>query len=217
MGGPDRRTALILAVAVLIVGARGRGQAPAEGRTVLQPFALPAIEGGRRLDESRAPDSPAAIKQASMRVRPASFDRVGVSGARYVPGRVIVKFKDGTSGAARLSALSLTSRTAALSLRPAYADFDLVTIDPGEDAEAAAARLRQQSDVEYAQAAYLEHTEFVPNDTFYAKYQWNLPLIDMERAWDIQPQAGSSITVAVIDTGVAFTSTDHPVPRVRLE
>src|SRR5262249_20634204 len=32
----------------------------------------------------------------------------------------------------------------------------------------------------------------------------NLPLINLEKAWDIQPNAGSNITVAVIDTGVAF-------------
>ena len=207
MGGSGRRTVLItLTAALLVVGARGHGQAPAQGRTVLQPLALPAIEGGRRVDESRAPDSPEALKQASMHIRSASVDRVGASGARYVPGRVIVKFRDGTSSAARLSAMSVTSRTAALSTRPAYADFDIMTIDPGEDAEAAAARLGQQSNVEYAQAAYLEHAEFVPNDPFYSRYQWNLPLIDMERAWDIQPQAGSAVTVAVLDTGVAYTN-----------
>jgi serine protease len=31
-------------------------------------------------------------------------------------------------------------------------------------------------------------------------------MIDMERAWDIQPAAGSKITVAVVDTGVAFST-----------
>ena len=121
------------------------------------------------------------------------------------PASVIVKFKDGTSSAARLSAMSATSRSAALSTRPAYADFDVVTIDPGEDAEAAAARLGRQSNVEYAQAAYREYPQLVPNDPYYKSDQWNLPLIDMERAWDIQPQAGSAITVAVVDTGVAYT------------
>ncbi len=45
---------------------------------------------------------------------------------------------------------------------------------------------------------------FVPNDPLYRVQQWNLPLIDMERAWDIQPAAGSSITVAVVDTGLAY-------------
>src|SRR5436189_185233 len=54
------------------------------------------------------------------------------------------------------------------------------------------------------QAAYRIHPMFVPNDPQYATLQWNLPLINMERAWDIQPQAGSSITVAVVDTGIAY-------------
>ena len=70
------------------------------------------------------------------------------------------------------------------------------------------ARCRSGADVEYAQPAYRVHaaqTTFVPNDRFYSE-QWNLPMIDMERAWDIQPQAGSSITVAVLDTGVAFAN-----------
>jgi hypothetical protein len=42
-----------------------------------------------------------------------------------------------------------------------------------------------------------------PNDTLYAN-QWNFPAIDMERAWDIQPGASSSIIVAVLDSGMAF-------------
>ena len=29
-------------------------------------------------------------------------------------------------------------------------------------------------------------------------------MINLEKAWDIQPQAGSTITVAVLDTGVAY-------------
>ena len=45
---------------------------------------------------------------------------------------------------------------------------------------------------------------FKPNDPLLLDLQWNLPLIDMERAWDIQPLAGSSITVAVVDTGLAY-------------
>jgi hypothetical protein len=47
------------------------------------------------------------------------------------------------------------------------------------------------------------HPMLVPNDQ-YKELRWNLPLIDMEKAWDIQPRPGESITVAVIDTGVAF-------------
>src|SRR5262249_4664963 len=60
--------------------------------------------------------------------------------------------------------------------------------------------------VEYAQPEYVVHTMLVPNDTYYRELQWNLPLIGMEAAWDIQPQAGSAITVAGIATGVAYTA-----------
>jgi len=37
--------------------------------------------------------------------------------------------------------------------------------------------------------------------------QWNYPLLDMERAWDINPGASSSVIVAVLDSGMAYTNT----------
>ena len=105
-----------------------------------------------------------------------------MSGSRYVAGKVIVKFRDGVSPAARSSALAVTSAKALL--QPSYANFDVVAIDPNEDAEAAARALTARPDVEYAQAAYRVHTQFVPNDTNYRRgLQWNFPLIDLERAW----------------------------------
>src|SRR5262249_20473707 len=77
-------------------------------------------------------------------------------------------------------------------------------VETSADAEAIAGGFRTRSEVEYAQPAYRVRTTFVPNDPHYSDLQWNLPLIQMESAWDIQPQAGSSITVAIVDTGLAF-------------
>jgi serine protease len=74
--------------------------------------------------------------------------------------------------------------------------------------EETARALASRSDVEYAQPDYRVHANFKPNDPLYS-HQWNLPDIDMERAWDLQPQAGSSITVAVLDTGIAYTSVNR--------
>src|SRR2546427_1620940 len=188
-----------------MLGVRGRGQshAPVAG-IVLDYFAPPAIDRGLMPDLSRSPDSPESKIRASIRPVNATLERVGVSGSRYVAGKVIVKFRDGVSSAARSSALAITSAKA--SLQPSYANFDVVTIDPNEDAEAAARALTARPDVEYAQAAYRVHTQFVPNDTNYRRgLQWNFPLINLERAWDIQPAAGSNIVVAVIDTGIAYT------------
>jgi serine protease len=177
----------------------GHGQTTGPARLILDSFAPPAIERGISPVEARSPDD---IRQT---VRPMSgtLDRTAASGAHYVAGRVIVKFKDGTSNASRLAAASAGSRTASLSTRPDYANFDIVSIDPDEDAEAVARAFAARPEVEYAQAAYRVHAEMTPNDRYYPM-QWNLPLIDVDRAWDIQPSAGSSITVAVLDTGVAY-------------
>src|SRR5262249_46986033 len=136
-------------------------------------------------------------------------DRVSSSGARYAPGQVIVKFRDDAPLGSRQTAMASASPTAVMRTRPAYANFDIVTIDPIENAEAAARTLAARPEVEYAQPAYRVHTMFVPNDPYYGPNketsgQWNLPLIGMEAAWDIQPQAGSTITVAVLDTGMAY-------------
>ena len=191
------------------------GQSPA-GSTldIRENVGLPAVEEGVIQDESHAPATLESIRRTA-RISSARFDS---SGTEYVPGRVIAKFRDGATTAARVSAvsslstLSVTSRPAAIAQRPASADFDIVSIDPNDDAEAVAQELSRRPDVEYAQPAYRIHTMFVPNDTLYQSLQWNLRLINMERAWDIQlaqPQCngaciGSSVTVAVIDTGVAY-------------
>jgi serine protease len=198
---------LVVGIAgVAIVDERVHGQAAGRiSRLLVDRIAPPPIERGISPVETRVPGSDEMIQRRSIRAASSPIDRVGASGARYLPGRVIVKFKNGTPATARVSALSAASRTASLSQQPSYADFDLVRIDPNEDAEAVARSFAERTDVEYAQAAYRIYPTFRPNDTFYAQ-QWNLPLIDMERAWDIQPTAGSAITVAVLDTGIAYTS-----------
>jgi serine protease len=190
-----------LGIALFLAGGtRGRGQTPASGG-VIEFFAPPAIDLGLVANVSRSPDAAASKVRASIRVAGSSLDRVSPSGAHYVAGKVIVKFREGTSATAHASALSVTSAKA--STQPSYANFEVMSIDPGADAEEAARVLAARPDVEYAQAAYRVHTDMVPNDPLYPK-QWNLPDIDMERAWDIQPAAGSSITVAVVDTGIAY-------------
>ncbi|HXG89776.1 MAG TPA: S8 family serine peptidase [Vicinamibacterales bacterium] len=133
----------------------------------------------------------------------------------YKSGSVIVKFRsdagtNGVSSAMREVAASKISR-------PSYADFDIMEIPADADPEAVSAELRARPDVEYAQPRYQNYPMFRPNDQFYDR-QWNFPAIDMERAWDIQPQAGDEITVAVVDSGVAFqTSTIRYNSRFRFQ
>jgi serine protease len=195
----------LLAIIVLST-VSGGGQAPAPVRRVLVSRVAPRpIESGIMPDTTHAPGSIDARRRASVRAVAAVVDRAGAAGARYRPGRLIVKFRNGVSAASRVSAMSIVQGRAAMTPRAASQDFDVMEIDPTVDPEAAAQAFRARPDVEYAQAAYRVYPQLVPNDRLYPK-QWNLPFINMETSWDIQPAAGSEITVAVLDTGMAYTS-----------
>jgi serine protease len=206
MVGSRARVSLLSLLASAVLALAVHGQTPAStGFTLIENLGLPAVDAGALVGEPRGSNLTAGEFHGAFGTALASESRLGtVSGLAYVRGKVIVKFRSGVSGAFHAESLRSVSQTAAVSPRPAYADFDLIAIDPNEDAEAVAAALRERDDVEYAQAAYVMHPMLVPNDPLYKRLQWNLPLIDIERAWDIQPKPGESIIVAVIDTGVAF-------------
>lgn len=198
---------LLLLIAALAIGSvPGSAQITSAVRIVLQTIGLPGIDRGVSVLEPRAPGSAVTrvVRTAVLGGRPA--DRVGKGGASYVPGRVIVKFRGGVSGPARLNTVAAVA-AGSIATRPPNADFDIVNIDPGEDAEAVAAAFSLRADVEYAQAAYRVHAYSFPNDPpndqFY-DLQWNFPQIRLDQAWEIQPGGIPSIIVAVLDSGVAF-------------
>lgn len=58
----------------------------------------------------------------------------------------------------------------------------------------------------YAEPNYLLLPNRRPNDILYTRYQWNLPMIDMERSWDLS-QGSNKVIIAVVDTGIDL---DHP-------
>jgi serine protease len=119
----------------------------------------------------------------------------------YVPGEILVKFRDGSTDAARLRAV--TAIGAASISRPAAAPDSIVrvvTSDQGDFAQALS-DLRADVDVEWAQPNYVRRLRAAPNDPGYAR-QWNLDLIRMPRAWEISGGGSDAVVVAVIDSGV---------------
>ena len=176
-------TTAVSAVAVLAVAVTVAQQAPQPSGRWLSDNPLPAIDRGLREQDAPRPPRTSALT--------------------YLPGSVVVKFRAGTSATSRraMAALVDANMTQAMS----NANFDVLRLDGGADAERVAARLSAQPDVDYAQARYLVRPLYVPNDPLYSR-QWNFPAIDMERAWDINTGGSSAITVAVLDTGVAYRS-----------
>ncbi|MCH7824536.1 MAG: hypothetical protein IH849_07015 [Acidobacteria bacterium] len=161
---------------------------------LLSDITARAIDRGiRDLDPPRAPRHENTLRVADD----------GGGGEPFIRGSIIVKFRAGTTPEARRAMLSQVNGSTTRALP--YASFDLVSIDAAADPERVAQRLDTQPDVEYAQARYRIYPAFVPNDPLYPR-QWNYPAIDMERAWDINPGATPAITVAVLDSGVAFRS-----------
>src|SRR5438874_2892314 len=194
--------AALAGAAALVLSLEGQ-TATARPPLDIQDVGLPAVEehGTALWSEARANQRIALARTVT---GAGDSSRVGAFHRSYTPGRVIVRFRDEVSTPERRSVARLASDTAEVLTRSSYADFDVVQIDSSENPEAVATALNARPQVLYAQPAYQVHPTFVPNDPQYATLQWNLPLINMEKAWDIQPQAGSTITVAVVDTGLAY-------------
>ena len=211
---PRRRllyTSSAAVITLLVIATHGQTLSPGGSvRTVLSNFAPPAVQQGLDPDTSHWPGSPEMQERRAAPQLLAAGERVNAFGARYMGDRVIVKFRDGVTAASRESAVSAVTPRGSMAPRSAWQNFDVVQMAGTDDAETAAASYRTRAEVEYAQAAYRVQTDqasvdrFVPDDRFYPA-QWDLQMMDLGRVWKIQPAAGSAITVAVLDTGIAFT------------
>jgi len=127
-----------------------------------------------------------------------------VRGLDYVPGEVVVKFREGVSLDTGQRVLRLALRRERPGTPHAIGDAYLVPLEgDGDDPARAAMVLNTQPEVEYAEPNRLYRLRAAPNDTYYTS-QWNFGALDMERAWAINPGGAESVTVAVIDTGMAF-------------
>src|SRR5262245_59980240 len=165
--------ALCASIALFSISSHGQTQSPRPARTLLSTIAPPAIERGLNPDPSHVPNFRGAARR-TVRAASRTPDRISRSGTWYVAGRVIVKFKDGTTPTSRIAAVGSISRSGTMTTRSPSQNFDIIAVANGEDPEVVARAFQGRADVEYAQAAYRVHTQFVPNDRFYP-LQWNLP------------------------------------------
>jgi serine protease len=119
-----------------------------------------------------------------------------ITGAPWAPGEVLVKFKKGIAEQAQANTLRSFG---ALNVSHSFLRRFAVVQVPEGTVAAKIAQLMKDPSVERATPNYVMHLYSTPNDPYY-KEQWNLPLINIESAWDIS--TGVGVTVAVVDTGV---------------
>jgi len=140
---------------------------------------------------------------------------------RYVPGEVVVKYVDGTSRSGRAETLRVTGTGHARATAPLERTLK---IKDGQSVEATVAELRAQPNVAYAAPNLIAHAgslpfpddpgRGLPGD--WSTLQWNfLPGtgVDAPGAWDhlaaVERWGGRGVTVAVLDTGVAYANFGH--------
>lgn len=148
----------------------------------------------------------------------------------FVPGEIIVKFKDAGSnvmfspkgdelrkkagGRGRNSLYKITSVhpiniTASRNNTVGNDEVDKYKRELKQKTLDVLKALRQRQDVESARLNYLRHATAIPNDPYYL-YQWNYAQINLPQAWDVTTGTaldGEAVIVAVIDTGIL---PDHP-------
>ena len=126
----------------------------------------------------------------------------------YVPGEVIVRYKDGTTGKIQQKVQSKTGTDAE---QPVPGGSQQLGIEDGESVKETVAELSKDPNVEYAVPNFRARASgFIPNDPGF-RLQWNLsgPFgINMPEAWELALNRGAGggrgAVVAVLDTGVAY-------------
>lgn len=80
-----------------------------------------------------------------------------------------------------------------------------------QETEAAVTDFQNDPTVEFAEPNYRVQALTTPNDTDY-HFQWDLPQIKTEEAWEIAGGGKPEVKVAVLDTGVAYEDFTDPNP-----
>ena len=126
-----------------------------------------------------------------------------LSAAPTAQAKLLVRYKPGASAGERAAA----RRDAGVRRERGFAVVGLEAVAPerGVDVAAAAARLRRDPDVRYAETDRVRRAARIPSDALFG-FQWDLERISAPAAWDITTGA-PQIVVAVADGGADL---DHP-------
>jgi len=141
--------------------------------------------------------------------------------ADFVPGEIILRFRDGVVAEEALSKILRDYQDVQLinagQLHPegpyllrtnVYKNASLSRKEAQQQTEEVIAKLNAEPSVKYAEPNYISQAKTVPNDpTFSFNLQWGLSLMGLPAAWEVTT-GSPAVIVAVLDTGVRFTHPD---------
>lgn len=144
---------------------------------------------------------------------------------KYVQGQVLVKFKPGMAATASAQ-MAQTYGAQSMQALDNQSDVVLAQLTPGQTVAQAVSAFSNDPNVAYAQPNYIYHVLAVPADPQYGQL-WAAKNIgqtittgtyapksgiagddmNLESAWNVQTDC-STVVVAVVDSGINYTSTD---------
>lgn len=195
-----RKMLATLLAAVMVLGLLPGGAAASGSDKKLQTDA-----SGWKLEKA----APGSASQRGM-VNTATSDQ-------YVPGEVIVRFKDGTTANQRSATAAKAGARTGRSISRKVPGLVKAELKAGVAVEDAIAAYERDPMVEYAQPNYRKRMLKTPNDPSFTQL-WGLNNtgqnggtvdadIDAPEAWEIST-GSSDVVVAVIDSGVDYTHPD---------
>jgi subtilisin family serine protease len=178
---------------------------------------MPSLQGRNtdRHEAARAPRRLVAVAALAL----ALAAPAGVASGAAVPGELLVRFASDADAGSRAAARSNAGTH--LQRRLPVSGLELVRVDAGTSAEAAARRLERQPGVLYAEPNRLRVSFRMPNDPYLGEL-WGLHNmgqqvngasgmpdadVDAPEAWDVTTGAGA-VAVGVVDSGVTRTHAD---------
>src|SRR5687767_9110350 len=134
---------------------------------------------GARVSAQQAPAPQFLVTPAQL----AAYQLAAVRNLNYLPGEVLVKFREGVTVSQQSRALSsLRSRPLPDRMQWIGERIARVSVPEDPDSIGMAANLSRQPEVEYAHPNWLRKPSAVPNDPQFTPRQWNMTLLDMPRA-----------------------------------
>jgi thermitase len=127
-----------------------------------------------------------------------------LAGASHVPGRIVVKFKEGLSPV-QVAQLNASQGATVVDEIPQIG-VQVLSVPPGE-VEAKIAAFKADPGVEFAEPDYIAQVAYEPNDLYYGDgTQWGPQKVFASQAWDLST-GDPNVIIAIIDSGA---DPNHP-------
>ena len=120
--------------------------------------------------------------------------------AEFIRGRLLVQFRKGAVSEARANLIAEAGARDTGTIQAS--GIHVIELPEGVDERAMVRALRTRSEIEFAELdEIVPPADLIPNDPWYANWEWHLRKIQAPSAWSINT-GSANVVIAVLDTGV---------------